>query len=271
MVLTSRFRLDCRSFQHDEHLLLTSHADVAQQLTSALPLPQPPLAITFSDEPLGGTSPVTPVPAGCSFWEWASRQTLSTTASDHQHCAIGVHTHNLRDAVAEHGSELEAALGAMTGLGYVTADEVAAIPVMQDSQTYVTYGPLADTDHTPSVVLLIADGAQSLTLSEAVARVDRGLPPALGRPACALIPQVANSGAAAASLGCCGARAYVDSLSRDIVLWGLPGDKLSAYADTIETLANANATLSLFHTKRREAIETGETPTVQDSLAALGG
>ena len=107
--------------------------------------------------------PATPVPAG-SVLELAIRQTLSTTASATQ-IQIGVHTHNLRDAVAEHVSELEAALGAMTGLGYVTADEVAAIPVMQDSRTYVTYGPLADTDHTPSVVLLIADGAQSLTLS----------------------------------------------------------------------------------------------------------
>jgi len=110
-----------------------------------------------------------------------------------------------------------------------------------------------------------------LTLTEAVTRVDGQAPPAMGRPACALVPQVVNSGAAAASLGCCGARAYMDSLKSNIVLWGLPGDRLEQYVSTIETMSSANSILTNFHTKRREAIEGGQTPSVQDSLDALQG
>jgi uncharacterized protein (DUF169 family) len=241
-----------------------------QRLTNALNLTVPPLAITFSNEPGDAPAPEAPVPAGCSFWELGARQSLTTSAVDHQFCSIGVHTHNLRNAVASHGAELEAALGAMTGLGYVSADEVAGIPVMSESYTYVTYSPLADAKHPVSVVLVEADATQSLTLTEAVARVDNGAPPALGRPACALVPQVVSSGAAAASLGCCGARAYMDSLTDGIVLWGFPGERLEAYVEEIEVLAKANTVLSKFHAERRRAVESGASPTVKDSLDALG-
>ena len=245
-------------------------ASLNQRLTSALSLTVPPLAITFSNEPGDAPTPETPVPAGCSFWELGARQSLTTSAADHRFCSIGVHTHNLRDAVASHGAELEAALGAMTGLGYVKPDEVAGIPVMTESYAYVTYSPLADAKGPVSVVLVVADANRSLTLTEAVARVDGGAPPAMGRPACALVPQVANSGAAAASLGCCGARAYMDSLTDGIVLWGFPGARLEAYVEAIEVLAEANAVLSRFHTERRRAVESGASPTVEDSLDALG-
>lgn len=245
-------------------------SSLSQRLTDALSLTRPPLAITFSNEPVDAPRPKAPVPAGCSFWELGATQTLTTSAADHQFCSIGVHTHNLRDAVASHAAELEAALGAMTGLGYVEPDEVAGIPVMSESYAYVTYGPLADAKHPVSVVLVVADATRSLTLTEAVARVDSGAPPAMGRPACALVPQVVTSGAAAASLGCCGARAYMDSLADSIVLWGIPGDRLETYVEEIEVLAKANTVLSKFHTERRKAVESGASPTVKDSLDALG-
>ena len=196
---------------------------------------------------------------------------MSTHAAHHQHCSIGVHTHNLQGAAANQGAELETALGAMTGLGYVTGDEVAQIPVMGKNHSNVTYGPLNEAQNQPTLVLVVADAAQSLTLTEAVTRVDGQAPPAMGRPACALVPQVVNSGSAAASLGCCGARAYMDSLKSNIVLWGLPGDRLEQYVSTIETMSSANSILTNFHTKRREAIEDGQTPSVQDSLDALKG
>ena len=158
-----------------------------------------------------------------------------------------MHTHNLQGAAASQGAELETALGAMTGLGYVTGDEVAQIPVMGKNHSNVTYGPLDEAQNQPTLVLVVADAAQSLTLTEAVTRVDGQAPPAMGRPACALVPQVVNSGAAAASLGCCGARAYMDSLKSNIVLWGLPGDRLEQYVSTIETMSSANSILWLSH------------------------
>ena len=76
------------------------------------------------------------------------------------------------------------------------------------------------------MVLLFADARQGLVLSEAIARVDGGVPPAMGRPACAALPQAFNHGVAAMSLCCGGARAYLDALSDDTALWALPGSRL---------------------------------------------
>jgi len=71
------------------------------------------------------------------------------------------------------------------------------------------------------------------------------------------------------SLGCCGARAYLDVLTDDVAVFAIPGVKLEAYARRIEALAKANAILSNFHQIRRRDIAAGGTPSVKDSLAAL--
>jgi uncharacterized protein (DUF169 family) len=79
-----------------------------------------------------------------------------------------------------------------------------------------------------------------------------------------------NTGRAALSLGCCGARAYLDVLTSDVALFAIPGAKLAQYAERIEALAKANAVLSKFHQIRRSDVEAGRTPTVKESLIALG-
>ena len=71
------------------------------------------------------------------------------------------------------------------------------------------------------------------------------------------------------SLGCCGARAYLDALSDDVALWALPADQLSEYSDQIGVLAEANRTLAAFHERRKTDVESGERPTVRESLARL--
>ena len=85
----------------------------------------------------------------------------------------------------------------------------------------------------------------------------------------AILPQANNSGGVALSLGCCGARAYLDVLAGDVALWAIPGARLREYAERVATLARANAVLSKFHAIRRRAVETGGRPTIKDSLAAL--
>jgi hypothetical protein len=88
----------------------------------------------------------------------------------------------------------------------------------------------------------------------------------MGRPACAVIPQVLNGGNAALSLGCCGARAYLDALSESVALWALPASKLEQYCQQIAVLAGANETLKKFHRGRREDVASGKRPTVRESL-----
>ena len=250
---------------------MSDWASVSRIIEKALQLAKPPVAVTFLDDaPDGIDPPSAAAPAGCSFWELGAQVSVATQALDHQHCAIGIHTHNLAGAPSGQQQQLEAALGAMQGLDYVRPSEGAALPVMPESSRFVLYGPLHEAQCTPSVVLLFASASQGLIITEALSRVDGGAPATLGRPACALIPQVVNSGQSASSLGCCGARAYLDGLSDGIALWGLHGDKLEAYAEQMEILAKANTMLTEFHRMRRLAVESGEAPTVEESLAKLG-
>lgn len=249
---------------------MVDFTDVARALSENLALSLPPIAISFTEQlPEGVPQYDGNAPAGCVFWEEAAKGAFVTSTSDHELCAIGVHTHNLADPSASYATELGEVLKVMGDLDYVTEDEVAAIPVLSQQSRHVVYAPLAQTPLTPDVVLLFAQPQQSLVITEAAQRVDGDFPPAMGRPACAVIPQVMNSGKAALSLGCCGARAYLDSLSHDVALWAIPGAKLTAYADQIAALAQANKTLQSFHTRRREDVEAGERPTIQDSLERL--
>ena len=242
----------------------------AKQLSASLELPLPPIAVSFLDALPDGVPEFDGfVPAGCVFWQEAARRTFATSAKHHALCSIGIHTMNLSQAPASQPEELATALEAMMGLDYVREAEVAAIPVVRHEVNHVLYGPLADFPTEPDVVLLFANSRQALVLSEAVGRVDGGVPPAMGRPACAALPQALNRGVATMSLGCCGARAYLDALSDDTALWALPGSRLDAYCEQIATFANANRTLAMFHERRRADVEAGMRPTVQESLQRL--
>ncbi len=242
----------------------------AERLAAALELSLPPVAVAFTEAvPAGVPEFEGSVPAGCVFWQEAAKRTFATSAGHHALCAIGIHTMHLSRAPASQPEELQVALEAMTGLDYVREDEVAAIPVVRQTVNHAVYGPLGDFPVEPDVVLLFADARRGLVLSEALARVDGGVPPAMGRPACAALPEAFNHGRAAMSLGCCGARAYLDALGDDTALWALPGRRLDKYCEQIETFSNANRTLATFHQRRRMDIESGMRPTVRESLQRL--
>jgi uncharacterized protein (DUF169 family) len=238
-------------------------------LSESLQLRQAPVAISFIDTiPAGVARPQERVAAGCRFWQDAAEKTFATTTSDHGLCAIGIHTHNLQPTPASM-TDLQDALRVFGDLGYVREEDIAAIPVLKERPGYVVYGPLAEARIAPDVVLLFVDSRQMLVLSEAAQQVEAGNPPAMGRPACAVVPQVMNSGRAAVSLGCCGARAYLDVFSDDVAIFAFPGDKLEAYAQRIKVLSGANSLLTKFHSLRRRQVETGGAPSIKESLAAL--
>jgi uncharacterized protein (DUF169 family) len=249
---------------------MSDYQKLAAELMNSLELSLPPIAISFGDvAPANVPSYSGVVPAGCVFWQEAARGTFVTSTKDHELCAIGVHTHHLSEPSKPHQTELQETLQAMSGLDYVRNEEVAAIPVIKREVRHVVYGPLAESPVVPNVVLLFTNAQQGLIISEAVARVDKGAPPALGRPACAVVACAFNEGRAAISLGCCGARAYLDALPESVSLWALPGSKLEQYCAEITVLARANTTLTTFHKRRREDIESGKRPSVRQSLERL--
>jgi uncharacterized protein (DUF169 family) len=249
----------------------SSYSQFAESLTQHLRLAQPPVAVCFPDSvPSSVPAYDGHAPAGCRFWREAATAPFATSAADHALCAVGTYTHNLEFSPAEQ-KELEESLAVFGSLGYVTPEDLPLIPVLKNRPQHVIYAPLAQAPLPPDVVLLFADASQALIISEAVQQVEHRFPPALGRPACAVIPQVANTGMAALSLGCCGARAYVDAFTADLVLCALPGANLGAYVDRIAALAGANSVLTHFHTRRSQDVAAGASPTVKDSLAAMKG
>jgi len=245
------------------------YSQISTTLTEYLNLRHAPIAISFADAiPADVREFDGRVAAGCRFWEDAAAGAFATSANDHNLCAIGVYTHNLQSSLGQQ-TDLGDALKVFGDLGYVRKEDLPLIPVLQSQPKYVIYSPLAEAKLAPDVVLLFADAGQNLILTEATQQVESQNPPAMGRPACAVVPQVMNTGRGALSGGCCGARAYLDILTDDVALFGIPGTKLQAYTDRIEALAKANAMLATFHRIRRTEIANGMTPTIKDSLASL--
>jgi uncharacterized protein (DUF169 family) len=243
----------------------------ARILSESLDLRQPPVAICFSQSlPPGIAEHSGRVPAGCRFWEDATDNTFLTTVGDHSHCAIGVYTHNLKPSPAQQ-EDLVDALAVFRDLGYVREEDLPLIPVLSLQPEYVIYAPLAETPLPPDVVVLFVNANQTLILSEATQQIESQTAPAMGRPACAVVPQVMNTSRGALSLGCCGARAYLDGLTDDVAIFAIPGAKLRAYTERIEALSTANRLLGKFHQIRRRNIESGNTPTIAQSLAAFQG
>jgi uncharacterized protein (DUF169 family) len=250
-------------------LAKNDYSRLSADLVDALALQRSPVAICFADTvPNGLNAPPHRVPAGCRFWEDATSSSFATSAVDHNMCAIGVYTHNLEPSPAQQ-ADLMDAIKVFGDLGYVRPEDLPLIPVLAAQPKHVLYSPLAETPLPPDLVILFVNASQTLILSEAVQQVEGGNAPAMGRPACAVVPQVMNSGRAALSLGCCGARAYLSLLTESVSVFALPGARIEAYAERIVTLAKANGLLSQFHRIRGESIIAGHSPTVQDSLRAL--
>jgi uncharacterized protein (DUF169 family) len=242
---------------------------IAQILTDSLHLTQPPLAVCFADSvPEGVKLYSGAVPAGCRFWQEAANGVFATVATQHDLCSIGAYTHNLETTAAEQ-QDLGDALKVFADLGYVREQDLPLIPVLGKRPKVVIYGPLDDVPLPADVVLLFVRADQTLILSEASQQLELGMPPAMGRPACAVIPQAFNTGRTALSLGCCGARAYLDILTPDVALYAIPGSMIEAFTERVSALAKANSVLTAFHTIRRRDVEAGMHPSVQESLAAL--
>ncbi len=251
---------------------MSEWSEMAQVLQNSLNLSLPAVAISFRDSiPEGIPLFDGAVPAGCVFWERAAHAGFATSAKDHDLCSIGVYTHNLKDPSPNYEAELQTVMQVLGQLDYVRPADMAHIPVLERRSKYVIYTPLAESPSVPDAVVVLLDASRSLVMAEAVQQVELGIPPAMGRPACSAVAQAVNSGRAAMSLGCCGARAYVDALRDDVAMWVLPGSKLGEYTERVRILAGANAMLGRFHQLRREDVAAGARPTYAESMARLQG
>jgi uncharacterized protein (DUF169 family) len=227
----------------------TAWSRLAGELTESLQLQTPPLAITFAaavpadvpafSDPMPEPTPdgrTGRVPAGCVFWVKAEDRTFSTVAADHGNCSVGLLTHGLA-SLDEVGGNADVA--ALLDSGWVSAEQVPSIPVVSTRPGSVVYGPLADTTHDPSVILLRLNARQLMVLFDAVPdlRID-------GKPQCHIVAAAHEQGDVVASVGC--------MLSR--VRTGMPDEQLSC---ALPAARLAEVTAAIARTAGIDAIVAG--------------
>ena len=222
---------------------------------SLMQLSRPPVAVAFLTAPPTGVQRIDrSAAAGCAYWKHASDgHAFYTTPDDHQNCPVGAFTHGVTLPPAK-AEELQSLMGTMIELQYLRRDEVAGIPHREEPLQIAAYAPLDRALFTPDVVIFRGNARQIMLLSEAARAAgafEAGT--AMGRPACAMLPQALNSTAAVASVGCIGNRVYTD-LGDDELYLAVPARALDGTLGQLETILVANAELEKFHRQRATAL-----------------
>jgi uncharacterized protein (DUF169 family) len=220
-----------------------------------LNLDRPPVAVAFLPSPPADLRRIDrPMPAGCSYWKHASEgHAFYTSPEDHENCAVGAFTHGVTLG-PDKATELESLVGTMVQLRYLRSEEVAGIPRRDAPMQTVAYAPLGQASFEPDVVVFRGNARQIMLISEAARAA--GIfesAAAMGRPACAMIPQAASSAAGVASVGCIGNRVYTE-LGDDELYFGVPGSALARVLEQLDVIQTANAALEAFHRERAASL-----------------
>lgn len=218
-----------------------ARADLAARLMAALKPVAAPIGIAFLRESDGGTPAfVAPmpapnaagrtgaVPAGCVFWMKAVDRAFSTGAADHANCSVGSYTHGfLTLAEAAQRDDVAAVLES----GWVDEAAVGSLPHVLERPARVVYGPLAELEVEPDVVLLRIDGLALMTLKDAFPQLRIE-----GKPQCHIVALAKERGELAASVGCALSRART-GMRADEMTCALPAARLVEIVETIEAAA----------------------------------
>jgi uncharacterized protein (DUF169 family) len=229
---------------------------MAQQIALVTKASRRAVAVTFLQEiPANVKKFEGTQPSGCSFWRLAADgRTFYTVPENHFNCAVGAYTHNVALA-PEREKETEQTLKLMFDLGYVKPEEVPQIPRLAKGPKAILYTPLEAATNVPDVVLFAVKPAGAMLLQEAAHRAGAGSgAPALGRPTCMALPASLQQGAIT-SLGCIGNRVYT-GLGEDEMYVVLRGKDLTAVAEALKTIGNANVALHDYAKGRREQLST---------------
>ena len=225
--------------------------NTAVQLSELLEVDRQPVAVAFLDTPpenLPRTEQV--AAAGCGYWKRAADgEAFYTEATDHYGCPIGSHTHGI-SLPEEQGAELEGVIGTMVDLEYLKMEEVAGIPRREEPFEVVAYAPLAVATFEPDVVLVRGSARQMMALAEAAHAAGAACQTSMvGRPTCAAIPEVMQTGLSATNLGCVGNRVYTE-LGDDELYFAFAGRQLGKIVDRLVAIVNANKQLEQYHRER---------------------
>lgn len=246
-----------------------TNQQLAELLTDSLQLETQPVAVRFvAEAPAGIASFEGEVPSACTLWRRAERQTFYAGASAHFNCLVGAHTMGF-DLPSVKSQELMGLIGEMQSNEYLDGAEVAHIPTVPGAKTGIVYGPLAESDEAPDVVLLWLAPYQAMLLQEATGGArwsEQSGVPTFGRPSCAAIPAAMAQGRSSQSLGCMGMRVFTD-ISRDRLLGVLPRILLERLPEELERVARSNEVMGQRY-RGQKAIHTREERNVPISPAS---
>lgn len=148
-------------------------------------------------------------------------------------------------------------VGTMTGMGYISQDEVANIPTVPGEKSGIVYGPLESFPLPPDAVLLWVSPAEAMLLDESNGgsrwTADRVGVPAFGRPSCAAIGAALERGGPTLSLGCSGMRLFT-GVDAGLQLAVLPRPALAGLVESLAAVTAANAQMRTYYEGRLEAL-----------------
>jgi uncharacterized protein (DUF169 family) len=170
------------------------------------------------------------VPASCVFWIEAETGSFLTVPEDHGNCSVGRYVHKLVEAedILD-----KTDVGALLDTGWVTMDAFAAVARIEEAPAAIEYGPLADAEHMPDVVMMRLSPRQMMELGDAVPGVRLS-----GKPQCQIMP-LAAAGEVAVSMGCALSRART-GMSDDELTCAVPGDRLEGIVEALESVCRAD-------------------------------
>lgn len=175
-----------------------------------------------------------------------SSETFSTTAPDHANCSVGSFTHGfltLEEAAAKDD------VAAVLESGWVDEASVTSLPRVSKRPETVVYGPLADCQSAPDVVLLRINGLGLMTLKDAVPnlRIE-------GKPQCHIVAIAKEEGAVAASVGCALSRSRTGMAAEEMTC-AIPGARLPEVVEALEAAAALDRAMATYasHDARRFA------------------
>lgn len=230
---------------------------LAEVLTAELKLERPPVALAFAEQPPEGMARSSgPAPSACTFWRRAEAELFYASADEHYECPIGALTMGFA-LPPEQAPRAEELVGTMVGLGYFGLEEVPRLPSIHRPHAGIVYGPLERFPLAPDAVVVQVRPFQAMLLAEASGGATLRERPELavmGRPACAAVARSVTERVATMSVGCIGARTYVE-LSDDRALLVLPAENLARTVERLPALARANAVLAGFHRRQKASFE----------------
>lgn len=177
------------------------------------------------------------VAAGCVFWIGGSKSTFATSAADHANCSVGSLTHGfltLEEAATK--DDVCAVLDA----GWVDDASVGALPRVSQKPDSIVYGPLAESQRPPDVVLLRINGLGLMTLQGAYPDM-----PIEGKPQCHIVAMAKEQNTVAASVGCALSRSRTGMRSEEMTCV-IPGARLAEVVERLEATVRLDRAMASY-------------------------